>query len=288
MLADFVPIVAFVVAYKLWNMYVATAVLMGGCCVVLFFHFLRKKKALPLHMIGCGIVLVFGSATLFFHNPIFIQWKPTVVYWLLSTGLSISTIFFDRNIVRYLFDQGKNEIVLPEKIWHHLNVSYISLFFLLGWLNLFVAYSFSERAWVNFKLYGLFGILFFVLLLQFLYIRKYLDATKDAATPQHSSAQKEEGTEGEEDTCMPVDHLREAIEKKLQAVFQPTLLTVVNTSAAHEGHLALTSGAGHFSLSISSPTFTHLSRVQAHRLIYDALAEMIPDKIHALAISIVQ
>ena len=72
----------------------------------------------------------------------------------------------------------------------------------------------------------------------------------------------------------------------LQERLQPSVLEVLDESAAHAGH-AGANGSGHgthFRVRIASPSFANLSRVARHRLVYDALQEFIRQGVHAIAI----
>jgi len=79
-----------------------------------------------------------------------------------------------------------------------------------------------------------------------------------------------------------------AIEARLKAVLQPTDLEVEDQSAEHAGHSGANAlGYGtHFRVAIAAPAFAGLSRVAAHRLVYDALSPFIAAGLHALAIEI--
>lgn len=79
-----------------------------------------------------------------------------------------------------------------------------------------------------------------------------------------------------------------AIEATLREQLQPTTLHVLDESAAHAGHTGANElGRGtHFRVRIGSPSFTGLSRVAAHRLVYDAIQPYIDAGLHALAIEI--
>lgn len=79
-----------------------------------------------------------------------------------------------------------------------------------------------------------------------------------------------------------------AIESRLRQVLTPTHLQVTDDSAAHRGH-AGSNGSDfgtHFKVSIGSAAFNGLSRVAAHRLVYDALRDFTEAGLHALAIDI--
>ena len=79
-----------------------------------------------------------------------------------------------------------------------------------------------------------------------------------------------------------------AIEAVLRDTLAPTVLEVLDESAAHAGH-AGANGLGygtHFRVRIGGPAFTGRSRVAQHRLVYDALRQFTDAGLHALAIEI--
>lgn len=75
----------------------------------------------------------------------------------------------------------------------------------------------------------------------------------------------------------------QAIEAVLRAALDPQDLAVQDDSHLHAGHAGAREGR-HFSVRIASARFNGLSRVARHRLVYDALHDLIPQGIHALAI----
>jgi BolA protein len=74
------------------------------------------------------------------------------------------------------------------------------------------------------------------------------------------------------------------IRERLQAAFSPEKLDISDDSAAHVGHVGSQGGAGHYTVMISASCFKDMTRVAAHRVIYDCLADLIPEEIHALQI----
>ncbi|WP_010162487.1 BolA family protein [Sphingomonas sp. PAMC 26617] len=75
------------------------------------------------------------------------------------------------------------------------------------------------------------------------------------------------------------------IENRLNTALSPTRLDISNDSAQHAGHMGDDgTGESHFSVTIEAPAFTGLSRVQRQRLVNQALADLLRDRIHALAI----
>ena len=87
----------------------------------------------------------------------------------------------------------------------------------------------------------------------------------------------------------PMSTVADQIHARLTERLQPTALKVIDESAAHAGHAgASASGQGsHMRVCIASPMFTSLSRVQRHRLVYDALQDFIDQGLHALAIELI-
>ena len=74
------------------------------------------------------------------------------------------------------------------------------------------------------------------------------------------------------------------IEAKLRATLEPESLDIIDDSHKHAGHAGSKGGAGHFDLTIVSEKFSGMNTVGRHRLIYDALSDMMPAEIHALSI----
>ena len=78
-------------------------------------------------------------------------------------------------------------------------------------------------------------------------------------------------------------NLTDLIKQRLQAL-EPLDLSIQDDSAMHAGH-AGNQGGGHFSLSLSSAHFSGKSQIMRHRMVYAQLADLIPNKIHALSIN---
>ena len=74
------------------------------------------------------------------------------------------------------------------------------------------------------------------------------------------------------------------IREKLEAEFEPSELLIKDQSHLHAGHAGAKEGKGHFDVTIVSGVFDGCSRVQRHRMVYDALADLIETDIHALRI----
>lgn len=74
------------------------------------------------------------------------------------------------------------------------------------------------------------------------------------------------------------------IRSLLESAFHPARVSVQDDSARHAGHQGARGGAGHFAVQIESQAFTGRDRLQRHRMVYEALAQLMPTDIHALNI----
>jgi BolA protein len=68
------------------------------------------------------------------------------------------------------------------------------------------------------------------------------------------------------------------------AALAPTVVEILDESAAHAGHAGAAGGAGHFSLTVVSQAFSGLSRLARHQRVLGELADLLPHPIHALSI----
>lgn len=160
LLFDFLPVVAFFVAYKLADIYVATGVIIVASLLQVSIHWLWKRRVNPMHLVTAGLVLLFGGLTLLVHDKAFIMWKPTVVNWLFAAAFlaSLWRRISDRPLIQRMFGTTGGAPELAEQLWRKLNWMWIAFFLLMGALNLAVFRNFDEATWVNFKLWGMLGL----------------------------------------------------------------------------------------------------------------------------------
>ena len=107
--------------------------------------------------------------TLFFQDNAFIMWKPSIIYWVFGLGIVVANKFYNKNLIRISLGA---QVKLANKYWENLCFSTAIFFIFLGFLNIYVAQNFSEDTWVNFKLFGMTGLLFIYMILIGLYIGK--------------------------------------------------------------------------------------------------------------------
>jgi intracellular septation protein len=157
-LVDYFPLVLFFAAFKLWDIYVATAVAIVASIAQIAYFRWRRGKVEVVHWLSLAIIAVFGGATLLLHDETFIKWKPTVLYWLFAAILAVGRIGFRRNLIGALL----KEITLPDPVWARVTWIWVAFLLAMGGLNLYVATHYSTAAWVNFKVWGAM-VLFFLL-----------------------------------------------------------------------------------------------------------------------------
>lgn len=74
------------------------------------------------------------------------------------------------------------------------------------------------------------------------------------------------------------------LERRLLQRFPQARLSLADDSHLHAGHTGSAGGAGHFTVSIVADEFAGLGRIARHRLVYDAVADWMPHRIHALIV----
>ena len=170
-LFDLFPVLLFFVAFKLYDIYVATAVAIAATFAQVGWLKLRGRRVDPMLWASLAIIAVFGGATLALHDETFIKWKPTILYWLFAVVLAGGELVLRRNLLRALLG---GQLALPDHAWRKLTWSWIGFFVFMGAANLLVAYQFSTDAWVNFKLFGGMGLMLLFVLAQGLYLARYV------------------------------------------------------------------------------------------------------------------
>lgn len=177
-LIDFFPILLFVGAYKLYDIYVATAVLMAATVVQTGLIYALDRRLQTLHKVTLVLVLVFGLLTLFLQDERFIKWKPTVLYGSMALVLAVALWGWGKNFLQMLLG---SQLQLPKPVWNKLTVAWVAYFAFMAAINGYVAAYYSTEDWVNFKLWGYVFPLVFIIG-QGVYIARYL-STQDEPKP---------------------------------------------------------------------------------------------------------
>jgi len=168
---DYLPLIAFAGTYFLTDIYIATGVLMAALVVLAGGYWLIRGEVHKMHIATAALALVFGGLTLAVRDPMFIKLKPTVLYLLFALVLVGSVLVDDRPLMQRAL---QSQLSLPAPVWRRVNEMWAGFFVFCGALNLYVAFGFSEATWVNFKLFGMLGLTLVFVLLQGLYLARYL------------------------------------------------------------------------------------------------------------------
>lgn len=178
-LYDLFPLLLFFAAFKLYDIYVATAVAIVASFVQVAAFWWRHRRFETLHVVTLGVIVVFGGLTLFLQDDTFIKWKPTLVYWILATLVLGSQVIGKQTAIQRLL--GK-QLTLPAAVWARQNFAWGVFFLALGALNLYVAFYYAphldaasrQDIWVNFKVFGLLGLTLVFTVLQALWMARHL------------------------------------------------------------------------------------------------------------------
>jgi intracellular septation protein len=172
LLVDFLPIVIFFVVYKMTNdLIFATAILIPATMLQMGYTWLTTKKIEKMQLVTLIMVVVLGGLTVVLQDGQFIKWKPTIVNWLFGLAFLGSQFIGKKPVVQRLMEKG---IQLPSRIWRQLNFAWFVFFAVMGSLNLYVAFNYSEATWVDFKLFGMLGLTFVFILAQGIYMSRFM------------------------------------------------------------------------------------------------------------------
>ena len=168
-LFDLFPVALFFIFYKIYDIYIATAVLMAATYIQIILLYSFKKKIEKVLIFTAIIVTIFGGMTIFFQSNIFIMWKPSIIYWAFGLAILIANKFYNKNLIQMSLG---SQIKLENRYWQNLSWSTALFFIFLGILNIYIAQNFNEDTWVNFKLFGMTALLFLYIISITLYIAK--------------------------------------------------------------------------------------------------------------------
>jgi intracellular septation protein len=184
LLFDLFPVILFFLAYKLGGAYpqqsaalaaaalapfvaqggvpesqapilLATAAAIVATVVQVGYLLARRRRVEPVLWLSLAVIVVFGGATIWLHDETFIKWKPTILYWLFGAILLGARLGWGRNLLQGLLGA---QLAVEGPVWERLLWLWVAFFVLIGAVNLVVAFNFPTDTWVNFKLFGLFGL----------------------------------------------------------------------------------------------------------------------------------
>ncbi|MCF8005797.1 MAG: septation protein A [Methylovulum sp.] len=168
---DFIPVLLFFIAYKFYDIYVATAVVMIATLLQVTYTWFRYRKVDTMQWITLGLIVIMGGATLYLQDEQFIKWKLSIIEWLFGLAFLGSQFIGNKPFVERIMSAN---ISLPDNVWKRLNLLWASFFMSVGFINLYVMYNFSTDEWVTFKTFGVPGLLVIFIVAQMFFLYKYI------------------------------------------------------------------------------------------------------------------
>lgn len=193
-LYDLFPLLLFFAAFKLYDIYAATAVAIAASFLQVGLFWLKHRRFETMHVVTLGVIAVFGGLTLLLHDDTFIKWKPTLVYWILAAIVLASQWFGRKTVIERMMS---SQIALPAPVWKRLNLSWGIFFAALGAVNIYVAFYYGldldaatrQGIWVNFKVFGLLGITLVFVIVQAVFMARHMHdkPESDASAPNRTT-----------------------------------------------------------------------------------------------------
>jgi len=164
------------VAEKVAPILLATGIAIVASVLQVVTLLALRRRVDAMLWIGLALVVGMGGLTLWLQDPVFIMWKPTLLYWTFGAALAGSVLLLRRNLMQTLMGE---QIELPPAVWSRLNLAWIGFFVAMGALNLYVARHFDEATWVSFKLYGGIGLMLLFVAGQGVWLARHLPESPD-------------------------------------------------------------------------------------------------------------
>jgi intracellular septation protein len=168
-LLEIIPLAIFFLAFKFYNLEVATVCILVTTLFTTFIIYRMEKRVSVAQIVTLVILVIFGGITIISGDSRFIKMKPTILYIIFATTLLWGAYIKKQGILKFLFD-GK--INLSDSDWTLFTKRWGYFFLFLAVLNESIWRNFSETFWVNFKVFGLFGLTAVFLLSQMSFLTK--------------------------------------------------------------------------------------------------------------------
>ena len=209
-LLDFLPIVLFFIIFKFYldlpdelilgvnallpmmaltpgessdAIYLATLTAIVATLIQVALSALIVKKVEKMPLITLALLIVFGGATLLLKDPVFIQWKPTAINWLFALVFLASQFIGEKPLVQRMMSKALD--IDDARVWARLNLAWVGFFIVSGLANVLVApeidplnFNFSLDTWVEFKLFGLLGLTFLFVIVQAIFLARFMPSEK--------------------------------------------------------------------------------------------------------------
>ena len=176
---DLGPLLLFFGTFQYFGIFVATATFMAAVVAALAVGYTFERRILPMPLVTCLLVIVFGGLTLYLKNDTFIKMKPTVLYTSFGLVL-IGGLFFNRLFIKYVLAEAFN---LSDKGWRTLTWRWATFFLFLAALNEAVWRHYSTSTWVWFKVAGVLPLTLVFAFLQIPFVMRHQLENESAGEP---------------------------------------------------------------------------------------------------------
>jgi intracellular septation protein len=207
-LFDLLPILLFFAVYKFQGIYAATGAAIAATALQVAWQWYRHRRVDKMLLVTLVLISALGGATILFHDRAFVMWKPTAIYWLFAAVLFGSQFIGGKPLMERMM---AHVVEAPSAVWKRLNMLWGGFFIFLGVANLYVANRYfaaqreldqaagssveiancaeqltgnllnlcenavaMEAQWVNFKLFGLMGLMVLFVIAQAFYLARYM------------------------------------------------------------------------------------------------------------------
>lgn len=170
-LLEFFPILLFFIAFKFYDIYVATAVVIMATILQVAFAWFRYRKVETMQWVTLGLVVVMGGATLYFQDEAFIKWKFSIIEWLFGSVFLGSQFIGKKPFIERMMSDN---MTLPDVIWKRLNLAWAVFFISVGCLNVYVMYNYHTDDWVYFKTFIAPALMLAFIVIQMAFLYKYI------------------------------------------------------------------------------------------------------------------
>ncbi len=180
-LVDFAPLAAFFIAYKMADIYVATAFLIAASTLQLAYYRYSSGKFEKSKVLLFLTIVIFGGLTLSLHSDVFIKWKVTIVCSAFAGAFLLSRFVGARKplIKRIFMGAGEEMQSVPESKWYFLNNIWAISYLLQAAGNHYFAFYHSQQSWVNYKVWGLTSVNLLMIVFSMFIIAPFLKETVD-------------------------------------------------------------------------------------------------------------
>lgn len=168
---------------------IATVVAVAASILQVVYLKIKGEKIKPMMIFSTAVIIIFGGLTLLLKNEMFIKWKPSILYFAFAAVLLFGRIR-GRNYMKTVLNAA--QIDIPADAWRKILYGTTAFLIAVALLNLFVAYTFSTDAWVDFKLFGIFGLTIFYTVCLTVYLAvKMPKEEKEKGEPLDVSSKKD-------------------------------------------------------------------------------------------------